>query len=211
MIGPRPILTLVLCAVLAPSGAARAQSFGVVGGATLAEINASGNEPANVVLTDKFEAAGGVFVAFPLGELVSFEPEALISDKGSRLAYAGADERIRLRYAEFPLTLRFSPPPDSALHWLRLALGPYVAYLLDASSRPTGGGATKDLDEAFEALDWGWVVGVGASAGHLGVDVRYSGGVADIGKGGVIPGMLPPSDTLKLRNRWFSLVGRYRF
>jgi hypothetical protein len=202
---------LVLCAVLAPSGAARAQGFGVVGGTTLGEINVSGNEFANVAFTDKFEAAGGVFFAFPLAQLVSFEPEALISDKGSRLNYL-ADERIRLRYAEFPLIVRLSPPQDSAVRWLRLMGGPYVAYLLDASSRPTGGGRTADLDEAFEAFDWGWLVGLGVDFGRVDVDLRYAGGVADITKGSSIEGLLPPvSGDMKLRNRWFSLLARYRF
>ena len=202
---------LVLCAVLAPSGAARAQGFGVIGGTTLGEINVSGNEFANVAFTDKFEAAGGVFFAFPLSRFVSFEPEALISDKGSRLNYL-VDERIRLRYAEFPLTIRLSPPQDSAVRWLRVAGGPYVAYLLDASSRPTGGGPTKDLDEAFEPLDWGWIAGLGVNLGPVDVDLRYGGGMADIAKGDSIPGQLPPTDEeMKLRNRWFSLLARYRF
>ena len=209
MFGPRPILTLVLCAVLAPSGAARAQSFGVVGGTTLGEINATGNEFANVALTDKFEAAGGVYFAFPLGEFVSFEPEALISDKGSRLNYL-VDQRIRLRYAEFPLLVRLVPPQDSALRWFRIAGGPYLAYLLDASARPTGGGPTADLDEAFEELDWGWMIGLGANMGRVDVDLRYGGGMADIAKGDSIPGLLPPGD-VKLRNRWFALLARYRF
>lgn len=202
---------LVLCAVLAPSGAARAQSFGVVGGTTLAEINVSGNEPANVVLTDKFEAAGGVYFGFDLSEVVSFQPEALISDKGSRLQYAGVDERIRLRYAEFPLTVRLSPPRDSSLHWIRLVGGPYLAYLLDASSRPTGGGTTADLDEAFEPFDWGWVVGLGANLGRVDIDLRYSGGVANIARGDLLDGLLPPAADQKLRNRWFALLARYRF
>jgi hypothetical protein len=122
------------------------------------------------------------------------------------------DERIRLRYAEFPLTVRLSPPRDSAVHWLRLVGGPYVAYLLDASSRPTGGGATKDLDEAFERLDWGWLVGLGADLGPVDVDLRYAGGMADIAKGASIIGQLPPaSGEVKLRNRWFALLARYRF
>ena len=211
MLGSRLTPILVLCAVLAPSGAARAQSVGVIGGTTLGEINVSGNEPANVVLTDKFEAVGGLYFAFDLGELVSFQPEALISDKGSRLDYAGVDQRIRLRYAEFPLTLRLSAPRDSALHWMRLIAGSYVAYLLDASSRPTGGGRTADLDEAFERLDWGWVAGLGVNLGRVDVDLRYNGGVVDISKGGLIEGLLPPAGDQKLRNRWASLLGRFRF
>jgi hypothetical protein len=196
--------------VLAPSGAARAQSFGLVGGATLGEINVSGDERANVVLTDKLEAAGGLFVAFPLGARASFAPEILVSNKGSQLAVAGVNERIRLAYAEVPLTFRLSPPPDSTLHWLRMVAGPYVAYLLDASSRPAGGGARRDVDDAFERADWGWVAGVGVEVGRLGIDARYNGGVADIGRR---PGeaLLPSSGDLKFRNRWFSFLGRYRF
>jgi hypothetical protein len=196
--------------VLAPSGAARAQSVGVVGGATLAEINASGDERANIVLTDKLEPAGGFFVAFPLGARVSFQPEFLYSVKGSLLDSAGGEQRIRLAYLDVPFTFRISPPPDSALHRLRMVVGPYGAYLLDASSRPTRGGARTDLDDVFERLDWGWLAGVGVNAGRLEVDFRYSGGVADIGRRPTQA--LPlPGDDLKLRNRWFSFLGRVRF
>jgi hypothetical protein len=196
--------------VLAPAGAARAQSLGVIGGATLGEINASGDERANVVLTDKIEPAGGLFVAFPMGARASFEPEFLYSVKGSRLEHAGVDERIRLTYLEVPFTVRFSPPPDSDLRWLRMTVGPYGAYLLDASARPAGGGAKIDLDAAFERMDWGWLAGVGIHAGRLDVDVRYSGGIADIGRR-PSQALLLPGDDLKLRNRWFSFLGRYRF
>jgi hypothetical protein len=196
--------------VLAPTGAARAQSVGVVGGATLAEINASGDERANVVLTDKLEVAGGLFVAFPLGARASFEPEFLYNVKGSLLDSAGGEQRIRLVYVDVPFTFRVSPPPDSALHWLRMVAGPYAAYLLEASSRPTRGGTRIDLDDAFERIDWGWVAGAGVHVGRLDVDVRYNGGVADIGRR---PSqvLLRPGDALKLRNRWFSFLGRFRF
>jgi hypothetical protein len=196
--------------VLAPSGAARAQSVGIVGGATLAEINASGDERANIVLTDKFEPAGGLFVAFPLGARVSFAPEFLYSVKGSRLDSAGGEQKIRLAYLDVPFTFRLSPPPDSALRRLRMVVGPYAAYLLDASARPTRGGAKTDLDGAFERVDWGWLAGVGVNAGHLDIDFRYSGGIADIGRRPSQALVLPGAD-LKLRNRWFSFLARYRF
>jgi hypothetical protein len=196
--------------VLAPAGAARAQSVGVVGGTTLAEINASGDERANIVLTDKLEPAGGLFVAFPIGARVSFEPEFLYSVKGSLLDSAGGEQRIRLAYLDVPFTFRFSPPPDSALHWLRMVAGPYGAYLLDASARPTRGGARTDLDDAFERMDWGWVAGLGAHIGRLDVDARYNGGVADITRRS-LPGLPLTGSDLKLRNRWFSFLGRVRF
>ena len=196
--------------MLAPSGAARAQSLGVIGGATLGEINASGDERANVVLTDKVEPAGGLFVAFPLGARVSFEPEFLYSVRGSLLDSAGGEQRIRLAYLDVPFTFRFSPPPDSTLRWLRMVVGPYAAYLLDASSKPTTGGARTDLDDAFERMDWGWVAGLGAHIGRLDVDARYNGGVADISRH-PSQALLLAGDDPKLRNRWFSFLGRYRF
>ena len=31
-------------------------------------------------------------------------------------------------------------------------------------------------------MDWGWLAGVGVHAGHLDVDFRHSGGIADIGR-----------------------------
>ena len=196
--------------MLAPAGAARAQSVGVVGGTTLAEINASGDERANIVLTDKLEPAGGFFVAFPLGARASFEPEFLYSVKGSLLDSASGDQRIRLAYLDVPFTFRFSPPPDSDLRWLRLVVGPYGAYLLDASTRPARGGAKIDLDGAFERMDWGWVAGVGVHVGRLDVDARYNGGVADIGRR-PSQALGLPGDDLTLRNRWFSFLGRFSF
>ena len=196
--------------MLAPSGAARAQSVGVVGGATLGEINASGDERANVVLTDKLEPAGGLFVAFPMGARASFEPEFLYSVKGSLLDSAGGEQRIRLAYLDVPFTFRFSPPPDSALRWLRWS---------PDHTRPTCSTRAPGRPEAARRPTWttpssawtgAWVAGLGVHVGRLDVDSRYNGGIADIGRR-PSQALLLPGDDLKLRNRWFSFLGRYRF
>jgi hypothetical protein len=185
--------------------------FGVMGGINLSEINASGNESLNVAFTDKTEPVGGAFLDFDVADSLSIRLEGLLSTKGSRFELGSIDRRIRLRYVEVPVMLRYAAPAGRPVQ-LHLAAGPYAAYLIGATSE--GDGEPRlDRDEAFETLDVGWVIGLGIGLGRASVDLRYSGGVTDIAAQPDLGGMVPSSagGRVKYRNRGFTLVGAYEF
>jgi hypothetical protein len=203
------------CILLLPAPVARAQGagFGVTGGVNVSEINASGNELLNVLLTDKVQPVGGVFIAFDIADSFSIQPEFLLSTKGSRVESGSFDQRIRLRYFEFPVLFRYGAPARRTTQLLLFG-GPYVARLLDADLDPTGPGQTSDISAAFASFDLGWVVGLGLGVGHGRFELRYSGGVADIGNSPDLGGAVPipaGSAPVTFRSRSFVFMGGYRF
>jgi hypothetical protein len=200
---------LFLFAMLVPTGTSMAQGFGVLGGATFAKINVSGDEGLNVHFDEKLEPAVGVFATFPLHDQLSIDPELVADVKGSHLDVDDIHESIRLTYLELPVLVRYAPPQDSALRWLRILGGPYGAYLLDASSHQRLSDRRLNLNDTIQTFDVGWVAGLGAHAGRLDVDLRYSGSVVDISTRRDLGVGLPWNDAIKYRNRAFVLVARY--
>ena len=207
-------IVLVSCVFLFPAPLARAQGvgFGVTGGINLSEINASGNELLNVDLTDKVQPVAGVLLTFDIADSFSIQPEFLLSTKGSRVEIGRLDQRIRLRYFEIPVLFRYRTPPRSTAQ-LHLFGGPYIARLLDADLDPVSAGQSSDISDGFASFDLGWVVGVGLGVGHGQFDLRYSGGVTDIGNSANLGGAVPAADGLgvKFRNRGFVFMAAIRF
>ena len=207
-------IALVSCLLLFPAPVVRAQGVGVgvTGGINLSEINASGNESLNVVLTDKIQPVGGLFLTFATADSFWIQPEFLLSTKGSRVEAGRPDQRIRLRYLEVPVLFRYAAPARSTAQ-LHLFGGPYIARLLDADLDPTGPGQSSDISDGFASFDFGWVVGLGLGVGHGRFDLRYSGGLTDIGDspdlGGTVP--VPAGSDVKFRNRGFVFMAAIRF
>lgn len=185
-----------------------AQGFGVLGGATFAKINLGADEFLNRKFDEKLEPAVGVFVTLPLHQHLSLEPELMASVKGTYLNFDALQENIRLTYLELPVLLRYTPPSDSPLSWLRLLGGPYGAYLLDARSQSREATRTTNLNEVFQTFDLGWMVGLGAHAGGFDLDVRYSGSLVDIAVRPDLNLGLSPNPDVTYRNRAFVFLVR---
>jgi hypothetical protein len=207
-------IALVSCVLLFPAPVVRAQGVGVgvTGGINLSEINASGNELLNVVLTDKIQPVGGLFLTFATADSFWIQPEFLLSTKGSRVETGPSDQRIRLRYIEVPVLFRYGAPARSTAQ-LHLFGGPYIARLLDADLDPTGPRQSSDISDGFASFDFGWVVGLGLGVGHGRFDLRYSGGLTDIGDspdlGGIVT--VPAGSDVRFRNRGFVFMAAIRF
>lgn len=203
-----------VCALLLPAPDVRAQGpgVGVTGGINLSEINASGNELLNVVLTDKVQPVGGIFLTFNTADSFWIQPELLLSTKGSRIEVGRPDQRIRLRYLEVPVLFRYAAPAGSTVQ-LHLFGGPYIARLFDADLDPVGPGQSSDLSDGFASVDFGWVVGLGLGVGHGRFDLRYSGGLTDVADSpdlaGAVP--VPAGSDVTFRNRGFVLMAAIRF
>jgi hypothetical protein len=206
--GPTVRTALIACVVAVALGAAapaQAQRVGLAAGATMSEINASGDERLNVLLTDKLEPTGGIVLEMDAAASLSIRLEALYAVKGTRFETAGARTDVDLKYLEVPLLLRYTPGPDSPVRWLRLFGGGYAARLLDARVVPARA-PVRDL--AMKDWDAGWVAGIGAAAGHVSIDFRYLGGVLDLA-----PDLreVGPAPSVKFRNRGFALLAAYVF
>ena len=204
----------VLAGVLLSAAPVHAQvSVGLVGGATFFEINASGDESANVRLTDKLGPLFGVVVAIDINESFQVAPEAAIAIKGARL---GDDVQIdgiprpwdfNLTYLDVPVLARFRPGGK----WLHLVGGPYVAWLLRTKVEARDGGFEPEFDGAFETFDFGWVFGLGVGSDRARVDFRYSGGLTDLDANGTFAVLFTRDQGVSFRNRGFSLVGAILF
>jgi hypothetical protein len=197
---------LFVVAVLWAAPAA-AQHVGIAAGANMAEINASGDERLNVLLTDKLELVGGIVLRGDVSDTFSLQAEALYSVKGTRFDVGGVRTDIDLNYLEIPVLVRFGPPADGPAGWLRLFGGPYVARLLGARVR-SGSAPSRDLE--MNAWDLGWVAGIGAAVGPLQIDFRYGGGFSDLEP--EFDDLVPlPTSSSTFRNRGFALLAAYVF
>lgn len=209
---PRGALTLfvvsLLCALLLPTGKAQGQTFGILGGATYAKINVSPDEFLNLFFEPRLAPAVGVFVRLPISTRLSIEPEFLVDSKGSQLDFESIHESIRLTYAEVPVLLRYTPPPDSPLHFLRILGGPYAGWLLEATSQSRDAERRTSLGSAIQTFDFGWVGGLGVHIAGTDVDVRYGGSITDISRRADLNLGYPGTDGVKYRNRTFTILVR---
>lgn len=197
---------MLVAAVLAATPV-NAQHVGITAGLNMAEINASGDERLNVLLTDKLELVGGIVLRGDVSDTFSIQAEALYSVKGTRFEVGSIRTDIDLNYLEIPVLVRFGPPADGPAGWLRLSGGPYVARLLGARVR-VGSAASRELE--LNAWDLGWVAGIGAAVGPLQIDFRYGGGVSDLAP--EFDDLVPlPTSSSTFRNRGFALLAAYVF
>ena len=74
-------------------------------------------------------------------------------------------------------------------------------------------GQSSDISDGFASFDLGWVVGLGLGIGHGQFDLRYSGGLTDIGDSPDLGGAVPAAEGLgvKFRNRGFVFMAAIRF
>ncbi len=185
-----------------------AQGFGVLGGATYAKINLGADEFLNRKFDEKLEPAVGVFFTLPVHQRLSIDPELIASVKGTYLNFDRLQEDVRLTYLELPVLLRYTPPPESPLSWLRLIGGAYGAYLLDARSNSREATRRTDLSDVIQTFDMGWVAGLGAHAGGFDVDVRYAGSTVNIATRPDLNLGLSPNEGVTYRNRAFVFLVR---
>lgn len=202
-------------ALAGSSRPARAQSVqvGATVGATFNEINVDGREALNVVFTARRAGAAGVALLFPLSESFQLETDGLLTTKGSTFDDGQRGLRIRLRYLEVPLLVRYVGAASRGVQ-VHVFGGPYVGYLLKARVREVGVPGSVDALASFNRLDVGWVAGLGVGLGRVRFDVRYGGGFSDLAALENLGGLVvtaPANPPLRYRNRGFSFLGTYFF
>ena len=175
--------------VLATASTAVAQSpyVGLKGGVNFSNLYSGEVDDRNI--RTGFHA--GLLVNFPLGEVVSIQPELLYSTKGATYEYnenffgfevADVTADFNLNYIEVPILLNINLLDVVELHG-----GPYVGYLLSSSydfdGQLIGGDINgyEDLDkDNFRSLDYGLALGLGFNLGALQLGARYNMGLANI-------------------------------
>lgn len=180
----RAVIGLLL--VFAAATPASAQSFGVKGGLTLANVNITDPRALPVELQwccspwdgTRRDAAVGVFAGVQLDEGLELTVEALFTQRGFRIGRNGPSDgaSLRMSYVEVPILARLMGD------WINLFAGPMVAVKTSASqsSANIAGGGTY-LDRAALATgDLGLVVGAGLHRGRWSLDGRYVHGLRNV-------------------------------
>ncbi|GHA79048.1 Outer membrane protein beta-barrel domain-containing protein [Pontibacter akesuensis] len=189
--------------------AAEAQtiSVGPRVGATFAKINYSGDDADEA--NDQVESVTGLQVGavanVMLSDMLSFQPEILVVQKGAKEEYSEEDEfgsfstegKVKTTYLEVPLLAKLSFGSESLKGFV--TAGPSIGYWMSGKVEGEvsytdfdGEQVTEtvdekidfDEDEDYNRTELGASVGVGLAykigAGSLNLDVRYGFGLSSV-------------------------------
>ena len=196
------ILGLVAIAFAAD---AKAQGFGygVKGGVTLADLNATGDEDA---ASSDFRVGFivGGFVTWPFGARLEFQPEVLFAQKGAKSDMLGGTSTQKLDYLDVPLLVSYRIKGSRERNFAVFG-GPAVGIRLRARSHAEFGGGSfeQDVSDQVESTDLAAVAGLAYHRGRLVFDGRYSWGFTDIDK--------ETGDGVEIRNRGISFLVGWKF
>jgi hypothetical protein len=188
----RRILGLVGLGVMTTARLNGQVSVGVVGGVVSSNWSYStGCQDCEHPLTG---LAGGASFTIPMGSKLSFAPEVLFVRKGSSLDYPG-NTRIdyRVGYVEMPLLLRYTVRNRGSVRPFIIA-GPEFGITATCSSKainsPVNGGTVfvdpcttgeaNISEDQPNPLDFGVMIGAGATFRRFSASVRYDQGLTDI-------------------------------
>ncbi|MES2574201.1 MAG: porin family protein [Bacteroidota bacterium] len=154
--------------------------FGVKGGVNFSNIYSEDVDDNNVLTS--FNA--GVYATFPVGDILSIQPEVLYSRKGAKLTYDNAfvtgETEFKLNYIEVPVLFKVNITENLNVH-----AGPYFAYLVDAQvkNESDGGDFEDNYDnDDFNKFDVGISGGIGLEFSFIEIGARYNYGFTTIGK-----------------------------
>lgn len=181
------LLTVLMIAALAgalalPQAAEAGVQFGLKAGANMAKPTGADADDLEGTLKHKVGFAGGIFLAFNFGRVVTIQAEALYTMKGAAFEYEDIDETIVQKlygdYLEIPLLLKLKLPTPGIQPFV--FAGPYVGFKL--KEKLTIMGEEIPIDERIlKNNDYGAIFGGGLQLGRsLHVDVRYSMGLQKI-------------------------------
>jgi hypothetical protein len=152
----------------------------------------------------------GWFHAVPLTHRFDIQYEILASRKNISFEgpYGKAD--VKVKYLQVPIVFRYGPKLFSGNPWLVTSLkafaGPSIAFKrnVEASGDFPGVRDGADVEDKFEPLDLGFVIGASLESHGFLVDARYSRGLDNLYAG-------PGRDEFKVNNRAFAILIGFRF
>lgn len=175
-------LTSVQAQTNSSTSSSTGAQFGVKGGVNFSNIYSEDIDDNNVLTS--FNA--GLFATFPVGDILSVQPEILYSRKGGELVYNNAfvsgTAQFKLNYIEVPVLLKVNITDNLNVH-----AGPYFAYLIDAQETNDASGDAFDYEtnydnDDFNKFDVGISGGIGFDFNSIGIGARYNYGFTTIGK-----------------------------
>ncbi len=171
-------VVLLLCATIsfAQEKDRYTVSGGVLGAANYSKFRVSDDVP-GVETKFKWGYAPGVWVNFPLGNVVSLEAQAQYSRIGSKAETAGVTSlNQELTYLSVPLFFKFN-----AGKYLAFNLGGQADFLLSAKNKTTS--TTVDNEDLFEHNSLGVLGGVEIfPRGRVTIYGKYVHGLKEIGE-----------------------------
>jgi hypothetical protein len=174
-------------AFLAAASLAGAQDmeFGIKGGASLADLSDPDDAFGDAESSTRNGFVAGGFLAFPLGESLSLQAEALFAQKGAQFEFEELDTTLKLDYVEVPLVLKYRFGGDGIRPYV--FAGPYVAFRTKAEVEVDAGDdgtSTDELEDETKSTDFGAVAGGGiefpAGDGAFLVEARYARGLTNV-------------------------------
>jgi len=172
-------------AVFASAAPAAAQDMpmrlGVIGGVNFADV--SGDDAGDTDMRTSFDV--GVLAQFPLGMVLTFQPELHYSSKGAKteedFGTGPVEVEYKLTYLDIPLLLRAGLPLAEGLD-VDVLVGPYIGVGLGCDVSLDDGddeecGVDPETDYGLEVgLGFSWGMGMG----DLMIDGRYQWGFSDV-------------------------------
>ena len=179
--------------------------FGIKAGMNVS--NVWDEQGADFVADPKLGAAGGVFLAVPIGKYFGVQPEVLFSQKGfkgggSLLGFPYSFTRTT-SYIDVPILLQFKP-----IEYFTLLAGPQFSYLLKEKNVYTFGSNSSEQEQAFSNEDvrnniLGFVVGADVTVKAFVLSARAGWDFQNNNKNGV-------STTPRYKNQFLQLTIGFR-
>jgi len=202
------ILSLTIGTISAQDKAADKRDqlvFGIKAGMNVS--NVWDEQGADFVADPKLGAAGGVFLAVPIGKYFGVQPEVLFSQKGfkgggSLLGFPYSFTRTT-SYLDVPILVQFKP-----IEYFTLLAGPQFSYLLKEKNVYTFGSNSSEQEQAFSNEDvrnniLGFVVGADVTVKAFVLSARAGWDFQNNNKNGV-------STTPRYKNQFLQLTIGFR-
>jgi hypothetical protein len=179
--------------------------FGIKAGMNVS--NVWDEQGADFVADPKLGAAGGVFLAVPIGKYFGVQPELLFSQKGFKgggvlLGFPYSFTRTT-SYLDVPILVQFKP-----IEYFTLLAGPQFSYLLKEKNVYTFGSNSSQQEQAFSNEDvrnniLGFVVGADVTVKAFVLSARAGWDFQNNNKNGV-------STTPRYKNQFLQLTIGFR-
>lgn len=141
---------------------------GVKGGINLATQSTTG-EGENVAVRQLLGFNAGVYGNLFILDFLAFQPELMVSTRGSDWDDPFYNVKDLLTYIDLPLLVKFQPVKYANIH-----IGPQFGYLLAAKQEDKDDGEITDIKEWYNPLDVGLAFGAEANLPfRINFTVRY--------------------------------------
>lgn len=176
------IVMAFACLLALPKPATAGVQFGLKLGANMAKPTGADAAELADTLKTKVGFAGGIFLAFNFGKVITIQTEVLYTMKGATFEYTDVDETVQEKlygdYIEIPLLLKLRLPTPGIQPFV--FAGPYAGFKLHEKLTAAGQDVPLE-DNILKNNDYGAIFGGGLQLGRsFHVDVRYSMGLQKV-------------------------------